>query len=856
MKKIIFTFVFVFLLLSFAYSQYGTHWVLKPSGTLSSLNSAFAFVNNSTGFICGANGTVLSSTNCGETWSPKPIGINTNLYSVYYGLLLSPNTFFELCCGDNGIIMYSSNYGTNWTQINSGTSVKLNCIVVGNQTAFAVGNSGVIVKSTWTSGTFPPFTQAVSGTTSNLKSIYCGPAYFICGDNGTVLKSSNQGTSWIQIPFPSTVNLNSIFVNTDSTVFVCGNNGAYYKSTNYGLNWSSEITGTTNNLNSLQRTSNVTGPSYIVGASGTVLYNPYSYYYSIWKKKNISGTVDLNGVFEFSTSSANPFFTIGTNGSIFKRVIDTAMFTIDLSGNNISSKMNYGGTFDQNIMIQNTPGFEWPTGSNKHVIFTTGLSAGCRINGQLAQTMCSYKGEYQPGCITNGQLNDSDIFKPYRVSRSDSPSNPDWMNWGCMVPYGAPFIDVNHNGIYEPLIDTPGVKNAAQTVFICLTDINPFTHSAGEGFGGGITSPLMGIELHLTKWSYSYPSFSDVTFSKFEIINKSLNAWNNTYFAFVSDIDLGGAEDDLVGCDTVRNMGYGYNGDNEDLVYGTAPPAVGLDILRGPVNKRVVPNVIYNMTSFVRFGNPSGIPPNESDPNGEPYPAYLMLKGFKKDSASWLDRTQPTPWGSYKRTKKIFYGDPETNEGWTSAKGYLSNCCLDSVGTQVPEVPGDKRIVLGMGADNYTVNSGDTAVIWLAQLVARGSSNLNSVTKLKQLSDITQTFFESNFTIGINQISSEIPERYSLSQNYPNPFNPVTKIKYSVAKLSDVKLVVYDILGRRITELVNEKQSPGVYEVVFDVSSEKMRSLASGVYFYRMTVVDPLGRTGNFSDTKRMVILK
>ncbi len=98
--------------------------------------------------------------------------------------------------------------------------------------------------------------------------------------------------------------------------------------------------------------------------------------------------------------------------------------------------------------------------------------------------------------------------------------------------------------------------------------------------------------------------------------------------------------------------------------------------------------------------------------------------------------------------------------------------------------------------------------------------------------------------IGIQNISTEIPSSFSLSQNYPNPFNPATNIKFNIAKLSDVKIVVYDVMGREVQTLVNESLKPGTYEVTFDGSQ-----LTSGVYFYRLT-------SDNFSDTKRMLLVK
>jgi photosystem II stability/assembly factor-like uncharacterized protein len=98
--------------------------------------------------------------------------------------------------------------------------------------------------------------------------------------------------------------------------------------------------------------------------------------------------------------------------------------------------------------------------------------------------------------------------------------------------------------------------------------------------------------------------------------------------------------------------------------------------------------------------------------------------------------------------------------------------------------------------------------------------------------------------IGIQQISSEIPNGFSLSQNYPNPFNPSTKIKFEISKLSGVKFVVYDASGREVETLVNEQVKPGVYEADFDGSN-----LSSGVYFYKLIADD-------FIETKKMILVK
>ena len=89
-----------------------------------------------------------------------------------------------------------------------------------------------------------------------------------------------------------------------------------------------------------------------------------------------------------------------------------------------------------------------------------------------------------------------------------------------------------------------------------------------------------------------------------------------------------------------------------------------------------------------------------------------------------------------------------------------------------------------------------------------------------------------------------VPTLYSLSQNFPNPFNPTTTIAYTLQNKTQVTLKVYDILGRLVAVLVNEKKMPGFYEVKFDGTN-----VASGVYFYRL-------QAGSFVATKKLVILR
>jgi hypothetical protein len=102
----------------------------------------------------------------------------------------------------------------------------------------------------------------------------------------------------------------------------------------------------------------------------------------------------------------------------------------------------------------------------------------------------------------------------------------------------------------------------------------------------------------------------------------------------------------------------------------------------------------------------------------------------------------------------------------------------------------------------------------------------------------------SEMITDVVQGGSEMPTGYALQQNYPNPFNPTTTIKFELPQTSEVRLSVYDLLGREVSVVVNEKRNAGVHEVKFDGTG-----LSSCVYFYRI-------QAGDFTQTKRLLLLK
>ena len=118
--------------------------------------------------------------------------------------------------------------------------------------------------------------------------------------------------------------------------------------------------------------------------------------------------------------------------------------------------------------------------------------------------------------------------------------------------------------------------------------------------------------------------------------------------------------------------------------------------------------------------------------------------------------------------------------------------------------------------------------------------------RLKAFTGIVESNYSNEFEIVIVSINSEIgiPNKFELFQNYPNPFNPSTQISYQLPENSFVNLVVYNSLGQKVEELVNQEQTSGKYSVKFDASN-----LPSGVYIYKL-------QAGEFSSVKKMLLTK
>jgi len=348
----------------------------------------------------------------------------------------------------------------------------------------------------------------------------------------------------------------------------------------------------------------------------------------------------------------------------------------------------------------------------------------------------------------------------------------DWTEWP--VDLGAPFIDRNGNGVYDPpppfsatftvdsLIaggyDEPGLAGADpnspanQVLWTVYNDLDREQCLQLQG------SEPVGLELQTTVWGYKRTDpLGNLYFRKIRLINKggvdvdgsgTLGSFwiDSMYVAQWSDPDLGVAGDDLLGCDTLLSMGYVYNGnanDNEFVKFSLPPPAAGYDFLQGPAvpspGDRAVFDLKYRddfknlgMTSFSWFsaGSPISDPP-EGDYVRGTLRWYKMLRGYVPLDGP-LD-FYPFPTG-VEPNRFPYSGDPIKGSG-----------LLDGEGQPWSFAPGDRRLNCSTGP--FTLAPGDTQEVVVAVVCGLGADRLSSVAVMKFNDRFAQNTYDALFQV-------------------------------------------------------------------------------------------------------------
>ncbi len=504
-----------------------------------------------------------------------------------------------------------------------------------------------------------------------------------------------------------------------------------------------------------------------------------------------------------------------------------------LDGNQINCTIASDGPY-ADYRATNSAGFEWPKASGKTAIYTAGIwMVGRHIpSDSLRTAVMDYNTEYQPGPLleTFNTSTNNDAgpvsrakdarYRLYRIERSDTLST-DYLEWPGDL--GAPWVDMNANGSWDQGSDKPRLYGDQQ-IWCVMNDVNKAQHTVL-----GATPP-MGVEVRVLYWVFDQPGVLENTmFMRWQIMNRSDADYDSVYLALWDDVDLGFPSDDLPGCDTTLDMGYVYNGDNDDAGssgYGSTPPAIGIVLLQGPI----VPGLPGDVARFAEglkpgfrnLGMTSFLPsacgtypllncPPDGDPDYAPM-AYNYLQA-KLATGAYLTRPDSSIMNF------VFSGDPVSGTGDLPSEFPLG-----------PWNPQEAYVLTNSGP--FSLARGDTQEVVAAVVMSQGTDRLNSVSRLREDVAAVRTLYASGIVVDVQTEAAPLPETHELFQNYPNPFNPATTIRYELPAVSEVKLSVFDMLGREVASLVNERRDAGVHEVRFDASH-----LASGVYLYRLSRV-------------------
>jgi photosystem II stability/assembly factor-like uncharacterized protein len=792
--------LFLLLFLPFSLSR-AQGWFIQNVGTTLDLNALY-YQNYQRWIPCN-QGLLLRSTDDGTTWNQIQTPTNENLNDISWPSAL-------LVVGNNGVILRSTNQGSNWTQVNSNTTNNLYSIYFN----IAVGANGTILKGLSQGTNW----QQMSSPTS--AALYDNSNSLIVGAGGTILKYNGQ--LWQLVNSGTTNDL--LFVIEGSASYAIGKNGTIIKSTDWGSSWFSIASGTTADLHSMTFYSTIYGyrVMYVCGAGGLVRKS--TDYGTSWITSSTGVNVTLKRITAFYPRKIT---AIGTGGMMINNSSEYSwLFADTLSGNTIRTPFLSDGSCNNDMTWSS--GFEWPAGSNMHARFESGIFLGARVGSDTLVAIGYYDGEFAPGKTVNGlPVGYYDpVYRIYKLRYQFNDSNrQQWPN--ALLgnsDQGAPVYFDTAAQTWKPL------DLGHQTMFHSYTDSYAELHSNFTGE----TAPLKGDVRQVNFAIDSWNGIGRTIFQQYTIINKSSSVWNDFYIGWYSDDDLGDAQDDLVGVDSALGMAYTYNSSNYDQVYGAAPPAVGVVALRGPllftgnnsdtaVFCKYRERVRLPRYREVKFNVMRWLAKAEFTTWREPShfrEAYNVLKGLLINGQQFYHPSgYPT---TFSHT-----GDPVTGTGWLLTG------------------PADHRLMISVGPLN--MNPGDTQTVVIAQVIARGSSNLNSITLLRETALEAINYYNScydPFPIAIEPSSSEMPQHFALYQNFPNPFNAVTAIKYQVPKTALVSLKIYDVLGSEVQEIKNEIHKPGFYKVDWDGTN-----FSSGVYFCVMSA-------GEYSQTIKILLLK
>ncbi len=483
----------------------------------------------------------------------------------------------------------------------------------------------------------------------------------------------------------------------------------------------------------------------------------------------------------------------------------TGVNTVDLAkrvdANRVGMVVTNVGTFGYDYAATDA-GIEFPRGSGQHVVFSSGLW----LSGNFATTpvlaLSGYEEEFLPGAVIGGVEDEPNnpIYHTYKLQRS-YPSNGardaalnDW--YAGAVPYGAQQVGVRSDGKLS--------INSDQLLWSVYNDLDAGTHHNPAGH----TIP-MAVEVQQASYAFNQPgALENTVFIRFRITNRNIIPLTDFRIGFWVDPDIGDASDDLTGCDPATGLTYAYNSSSApDLVYGTNPPAVGFDIVQGPVGPA---GSRLGLASFCHFV--SGAEPDTMTET------IAAMHGLQITGAPLIDPI------TNKSTTFQFSGDPVGGTGWRETS------------------PTDQRMLLTTGPISLGVDEQQDIVI--AIIVAQGTDALSSVALMRDYDAQVQSAFD-NGDLPVLGVGMPAGVALAFDRAWPNPSHGAMHVRFGLADAGDARLDLIDVNGRRVLTQDLGTLAAGAHEIALGDHGQRLRA---GTYFARLT-------TRGQSVSSRIVVL-
>ncbi len=482
--------------------------------------------------------------------------------------------------------------------------------------------------------------------------------------------------------------------------------------------------------------------------------------------------------------------------SILMFVTNRGLFGRDIAGH---FGYDYGTFYPYYSIAQIENGTEI-----KSPLYSGGLWMGGKVSGETRVVVAEFGTEFWPGPM-NGDtfIADADTVTAYRVYKLYSDSlqgnpNTDFLEWP--LTQGAPV-----DGSGNPLL------LGKQTLFSVYNDANPSTHNLPAG-----SSAPLGIEVRQLTWASESTSRSRIIYLEYRLFNKSMENISDFFVSIFLDPDIGGTQDDLTGCDTLSGIIYSYNATNSDVVYGSAPPAIGVKMTYGPMvsspgdtayffGTRVPGYKNLPISSFISY--PNGDDPQSADES------YNLMLGLRRNGLPLANGT-----------KFSYPGDPVTGTG------------------DLQTIAGNPHFVGTFGPIDFP--AGDSQYVLVKLGIGQGSDRLSSITDLKYILNLPDSLY-----LDLPDISRTLPEGFALCQNHPNPFNGETVIEFEIIRPNTVELAIFNLLGQKVAAPFAGIPARGLNRISWDAHDFLGKPLPSGIYFYRLS-------SDEFSLTKKMILLR